>query len=236
MAFHLASRYSTAEVGGHLHSVGGFSVLQPPRLVPLRQPLDFFSRLFFCLFVWGVILNYTINHLLEKTSFLRFLSFFIDFLLWSFFLYRSILDHDSLDHFVMTLLAGCSIARDEMQDPEAAGQMVEEARFQRIFQRKGSVCGSFFCCFCFFSSFFPSDSSDISGRFMFSYFLFISGTALKTEPTFRHDNSSKHRLDVPTSGPSLTRPGEAQLVPKLKGDFFLTQTFSVSEWIGCTVF
>lgn len=29
--------YSTAETGGHLHSVGGFSVLQPPRLVPLRD-------------------------------------------------------------------------------------------------------------------------------------------------------------------------------------------------------
>ena len=34
---HLAGpRYSTAEMGGQLHAVGGFSVLQPPRLVPMR--------------------------------------------------------------------------------------------------------------------------------------------------------------------------------------------------------
>ena len=29
--------YSTAEMGGQLHAVGGFSVLQPPRLVPMRE-------------------------------------------------------------------------------------------------------------------------------------------------------------------------------------------------------
>lgn len=33
----VASRYSTAETGGHLHSVGGFSVHQPPRMVGLRR-------------------------------------------------------------------------------------------------------------------------------------------------------------------------------------------------------